>query len=136
MTQKEFKIKRGWSGPIVATGSIAIPSGACHVLQMEGGEATYSSPYELLDAYPPKLQYFILSIPEGWEMALDPFHADAFKGTPAEGLYQLEEPRKVLWIVSDWCGNLVGIGPSVTTLSGDGRQMPAKLETKLTMVES
>jgi len=40
---------------------------------------------------------------------LDPFHPDAFKGTPAEGLLSDQGPRKQVWAAEDWCGNIIAI---------------------------
>lgn len=39
----------------------------------------------------------------------DPWHADAFKGTPGEGVVESSGPRKMVWAAEDWCGNIVGI---------------------------
>jgi hypothetical protein len=49
-----------------------------------------------------------------WERGLDPWHADAFIGTPAEGLYQRQGERQAGWYALDWCGNMVGFIPDGT----------------------
>lgn len=51
-----------------------------------------------------------------WERGLDPWHADAFIGTPAEGVYVCEEVRKAGWYAIDWCGNVVGFIPEGTPI--------------------
>lgn len=43
-----------------------------------------------------------------YELELDPWHADAFKGTPAEGRAGSTGPRRKVWMAYDWCGNPVG----------------------------
>ena len=52
----------------------------------------------------------------GWERGSDPWHADAFVGTPAEGRFVSGEPRKTGWHALDWCGNVVGFIPDGTAL--------------------
>ena len=47
----------------------------------------------------------------GVERGLDPWHADAFVGTPAEGMFENREPRKAGWYALDWCGNVIGFTP-------------------------
>jgi len=39
----------------------------------------------------------------------DPWHADAFVGTPAEGHIPNRGERKDVWMAEDWCRNVVGI---------------------------
>ena len=48
---------------------------------------------------------------EEWERGLDPWHADAFVGTPAEGMFDASVPRKTGWYALDWCGNVIGFVP-------------------------
>jgi hypothetical protein len=43
-----------------------------------------------------------------FERGLDPWHADAFKGTPMEGIDVTTQPRKEGWYLLDWCGNVMG----------------------------
>lgn len=40
-----------------------------------------------------------------WERGRDPWHSDAFKGTPVEGHFQTTGPRASGWLGLDWCGN-------------------------------
>lgn len=47
----------------------------------------------------------------GWERGTDPWHPDAFVGTPAEGMWSTTESRKTGWYAVDWCGNVVGFVP-------------------------
>lgn len=49
-----------------------------------------------------------LSWVDHWERGLDPWHADAFNGTPLEGAFAREKIRKTGWYAIDWCGNVVG----------------------------
>ena len=44
-----------------------------------------------------------------YEYALDPFHKDAFIGTPAEGKLGTSDERRFVWLEVDWCGNAVGV---------------------------
>lgn len=55
---------------------------------------------------PPPPNIFTDSVERG----LDPWHPDAFRGTPAEGAFLNpdNEPRKAGWYYIDWCGNVVG----------------------------
>lgn len=39
---------------------------------------------------------------------LDPWHADAFIGTRAEGRIVSYGPRAKVWVAEDWCGNVIG----------------------------
>ncbi len=48
---------------------------------------------------------------DSWERGLDPWHADAFTGTPAQDMFVKTEPRKSGWYALDWCGNVVGFIP-------------------------
>lgn len=43
-----------------------------------------------------------------FERSLDPWHADAFIGTPAEGRFDNSVPRKSGWAALDWVGNELG----------------------------
>jgi len=50
------------------------------------------------------------SFPCGFEKivsVLDPWHADAFVGTPGEGVVKSSGPRERQWHLEDWSGNLV-----------------------------
>ena len=42
-----------------------------------------------------------------WERGVDPWHADAFVGTPGE-TYGAKEPRKSGWLAIEWTGNVLG----------------------------
>lgn len=54
-----------------------------------------------------------------WACVSDVFHDEAFKGTPAEGLGNKGERKKV-WYSEDWCGNLIGeYGPCPYGSIGD-----------------
>jgi len=100
-------ITEGWNGREVARGEIL--EGKVEVVTATGREDSYSSPEELLVAYPPSM-FWVLSAPDHWELARDPFHPDAFKGTPAEGLVAgAESSRSVVWLATDYYGNAVGI---------------------------
>ena len=46
-----------------------------------------------------------------WERGLDPWHPDAFVGTPAEGMFTDREPRKTGWYALDWVKNVIGFIP-------------------------
>jgi hypothetical protein len=39
----------------------------------------------------------------------DPWHPDAFKGTPAEGTFKVKGPRENVWCGEDFCGNIIGV---------------------------
>lgn len=43
-----------------------------------------------------------------WERGIDPWHADAFRGTPAEGRFENTGKRSTGWEAIDWVGNVVG----------------------------
>jgi hypothetical protein len=48
-----------------------------------------------------------------WEMILDPWHSDAFKGTPGEGHIGNSGDRRVVWATVDAWGNTTSIlGPA------------------------
>jgi len=51
---------------------------------------------------------------ERFERGVDPWHPDAFIGTPAEGVFVTLEERKNGWYALDWCGNVVGFIPDGT----------------------
>jgi len=110
---KEFRIVKKWNGPQVAIGEVR-EGGACRVVSVYGVISEHASPKELLAAYPPTRGYYILSEPEGWEMSLDPFHGDAFRGTLAEGRFGDGGERRVVWLELDHYGQAVGLGPEVT----------------------
>lgn len=46
-----------------------------------------------------------------WERGLDPWHADAFKGTPMEGTVNRTGERQSGWYGLDWCGNVISWVP-------------------------
>jgi hypothetical protein len=74
--------------------------------------ATYARPEDMLAVYRDK-DTWVLSVPEGWEMSLDPFHGDAFVGTPAEGVVTKPGTRKAVWLENDDYGQAIGVGPAV-----------------------
>lgn len=39
----------------------------------------------------------------------DPWHPDAFKGTPVEGRFKVKGPRESVWCGEDFSGNIVGV---------------------------
>jgi hypothetical protein len=49
-----------------------------------------------------------------WERGLDPWHASAFVGTPAEGRFEDTGPRRSGWAAIDFAGNVVGWIPDGT----------------------
>lgn len=53
---------------------------------------------------------------DAWERGLDPWHADAFIGTPAEGMFERDPERKQGWYALDWCGNVIGFIPDGTEI--------------------
>lgn len=102
----KIKIVSGWKGSEVAIGEVK--EGRCEIVTATGREISYASPQDLLMAYPPP-RYWVLSEPDNWELAKDPFHPEAFVGTPAEGAFPEAGPRSVVWLALDWWGNAVGI---------------------------
>lgn len=67
-------------------------------------------------------------------LSLDPMHADAFVGTPGEGVFgDGSEPRRLLWLETDWCGNPVGVWHETPRL--DVRFVPVESRLTLSMHE-
>jgi hypothetical protein len=64
-----------------------------------------------------------------FERVLDPWHVDAFVGTPAEG-HGIGGERRVVWYSVDWCGNLIqcwgeDTPPGVEASDKDGQKIIA-----------
>jgi hypothetical protein len=55
-----------------------------------------------------------------WERGLDPWHADAFVGTPAEGRFEHTGARSTGWSAIDWVGNEIGFVPDGTPIAEKG----------------
>lgn len=102
----KFKITDQWKGPTVAIGTVE--GGRCEIVTATGREDAYETPQELMMAYQPS-HFWIVSEPDGWELALDPFHPEAFKGMPAESIMDDPGPRSVVWLALDAWGNAVGV---------------------------
>ena len=113
----EFVMRRGNGpeSPIVARGCVF--SNGRTVLVPEDEDyhvTTYVSPEEFLTKCGKDAQTFVLKADkEDLEMMLEPFHADAFNGTPAEGAFKKTRSRKAQWVAIDSWGNPIGIGPLV-----------------------
>ena len=57
---------------------------------------------------------WLLSVKEGHDMSLDPWHGEAFEGTPAEGVVPSDGKRRAVWLVLDAHGEAIGVaGPVV-----------------------
>ena len=113
MTQ--FLIHRpGPDGPVVAEGCV-FGDGRTVVawLGEHKSVAVYQSPEDMLAVHGHD-RTWVKSIPEDWEMSLDPFHGDAFKGTPGEGVIVKDGPRRAMWLPNDAWGQAIGVGPYVT----------------------
>ncbi len=52
-----------------------------------------------------------------FERGLDPWHPEAFKGTPAEGILKSDEPRKSGWSGIDWAENIICWVPDGTEIT-------------------
>jgi hypothetical protein len=76
----------------------------------------------------------INAVGANWEMVLDPWHADAFVGTPAEGRGATGK-RSAFWYEVDWVGNLIGnVGPVIEIARIDPKEaqkLPAIAEIAL-----
>lgn len=101
--------------PIVADGCV-FPDGSA-VLRWRGDHpstALYPSLRDLYMVHRHGHEATAIVTPDrGAELSLDPWHAEAFEGTPAEGIAGTTGPRRLVWLKTDWCGNAMGvIGPA------------------------
>ena len=68
---------------------------------------------------------WIMTADSEWELALDPWHADAFAGTPGEGVIGHGGARQLVWMKLDHWGNAIGVGDEAV----DGKS-PAHAEAE------
>ncbi len=114
-----FVMRRpGFKGPIVADGAV-FPDGRT-VLAWRGEHASvavYPTP-EACHLVHHHEDTWMRSVPEGWEMSMDPWHAEAFEGTPGEGVVGSGGKRQAAWLALDGWGNAVGTAGPVTAVAG------------------
>ena len=114
-----FVIRRpNREGPVVADG-VVFPDGQT-VLAWRGEHRSiviYPSPETCL-AVRHHATTWLLSVPEGWDMSVDPWHADAFKGTPGEGVVGTKGKRRAVWLALDAWGNAIGNAGPVVPIAG------------------
>jgi hypothetical protein len=137
-----FVMRRsGREGPVAADGCVFQDGRTVVAWRGEHASvAVYQSPESMMAVHRHKDTWILC--PEGWEMSLDPWHADAFKllvrldGTPADGVVVSARrgpfasahgpglegrprvqhalaARQAVWMVLDAWGNEIGTAPSV-----------------------
>jgi hypothetical protein len=121
MMTTTFKMHRpGREGPVVADGCV-FPDGRT-VLAWRGEHASvavYQNP-EACMAVHHHDDTWLLDDERGWDMSMDPWHADAFEGTPGEGAVKSEGAQMARWLELDGWGNAIGTGPLVRDHAGEG----------------
>jgi len=109
---KLFEMRRpGFNGAVVAQGCVLDDGRA--VLAWAGEHqsmAVYSSLRDLFMVHRHGHEgTWIVTPDRGQELSLDPWHADAFTGTPAEGVVGHTGTRALVWLVLDAYGEAIGV---------------------------
>lgn len=131
-----FDMRRpGRDGPIVADGCV-FPDGRC-VLAWRGEHASvavYPSPESVMAIHHHDDTWLLSS--EGWDMSLDPWHAEAFEGTPAEGTLGSDGKRRAVWMALDAWGNAIGTGPGVTEHAAETSGKPPEFKAGMAVAST